>query len=304
MPRGPPRAARRGGADACHVVVSGLSRIRYAADRCHRRGTPRWSRRRGRCRINQPQPSQSTTCCCAAVTSSIRETRLAPCATSRLPAARSRRSATGLNPADALKTVDVSGLYVTPGLIDIHTHVYAGTGEPRFLRRRQQRLSRWLHVSRRRDDRRRRRQLRLAELRRLQDARHRSIEDACPRLPQHRRQRHARREVRAGSRRHGGEAHRRHGAPASRADCRDQDRALHRPRVGAGRARGRGRHAGQRPGDGRLRLEPAGAAARRARDEEASARRHLHARVLRAARRAGPVRSRQPGACSKAGSAA
>jgi dihydroorotase len=34
-----------------------------------------------------------------------------------------------LNPADALKTVDVSGLYVTPGLIDIHTHTYTGTGE-------------------------------------------------------------------------------------------------------------------------------------------------------------------------------
>lgn len=34
-----------------------------------------------------------------------------------------------INPADALKTVDVSGLYVSPGLIDIHTHVYAGTGE-------------------------------------------------------------------------------------------------------------------------------------------------------------------------------
>jgi dihydroorotase len=34
-----------------------------------------------------------------------------------------------LDPADALKVVDVSGLYVTPGLIDIHTHVYAGTGE-------------------------------------------------------------------------------------------------------------------------------------------------------------------------------
>jgi dihydroorotase len=31
--------------------------------------------------------------------------------------------------ADALKVVDVSGLYVTPGLIDIHVHVYAGTGE-------------------------------------------------------------------------------------------------------------------------------------------------------------------------------
>jgi len=34
-----------------------------------------------------------------------------------------------LDPADALKTVDASGLYVTPGLVDIHTHVYAGTGE-------------------------------------------------------------------------------------------------------------------------------------------------------------------------------
>jgi dihydroorotase len=37
--------------------------------------------------------------------------------------------AAGLDPADALKVVDVSGLYVTPGLIDIHVHVYAGTGE-------------------------------------------------------------------------------------------------------------------------------------------------------------------------------
>ncbi len=36
-----------------------------------------------------------------------------------------------LNPADAVKTVDVSGLYVTPGLIDIHVHTYTGTGEPR-----------------------------------------------------------------------------------------------------------------------------------------------------------------------------
>ena len=34
-----------------------------------------------------------------------------------------------LNPKDALKTVDVKGLYVTPGLIDLHTHVYTGTGE-------------------------------------------------------------------------------------------------------------------------------------------------------------------------------
>jgi dihydroorotase len=33
-----------------------------------------------------------------------------------------------ISPSEALKTIDVSGLYVTPGLIDIHAHVYAGTG--------------------------------------------------------------------------------------------------------------------------------------------------------------------------------
>jgi dihydroorotase len=37
--------------------------------------------------------------------------------------------AANINPADALKVVDASGLYVTPGLVDIHVHVYAGTGE-------------------------------------------------------------------------------------------------------------------------------------------------------------------------------
>jgi dihydroorotase len=34
-----------------------------------------------------------------------------------------------IDPATALKTVDVKDLYVTPGLIDIHVHVYASTGE-------------------------------------------------------------------------------------------------------------------------------------------------------------------------------
>jgi dihydroorotase len=38
------------------------------------------------------------------------------------------RVADSINPSDAKKTVDVSGLYVTPGLIDIHVHVYTGTG--------------------------------------------------------------------------------------------------------------------------------------------------------------------------------
>src|SRR5438132_9273339 len=33
-----------------------------------------------------------------------------------------------IDPAKAAKVVDVSGLYVTPGLVDIHVHVYAGTG--------------------------------------------------------------------------------------------------------------------------------------------------------------------------------
>ncbi len=34
-----------------------------------------------------------------------------------------------LDPAAALKTVSVKGLYVTPGIVDIHVHAYASTGE-------------------------------------------------------------------------------------------------------------------------------------------------------------------------------
>jgi dihydroorotase len=34
-----------------------------------------------------------------------------------------------IDPSSALKTVNVKGLYVTPGLVDIHVHVYASTGE-------------------------------------------------------------------------------------------------------------------------------------------------------------------------------
>jgi len=37
--------------------------------------------------------------------------------------------AANIAPAEAFKVVDVSGHYVTPGLVDIHVHVYAGTGE-------------------------------------------------------------------------------------------------------------------------------------------------------------------------------
>src|SRR5437763_15595087 len=34
-----------------------------------------------------------------------------------------------IDAAQAFKVVDVTGLSVTPGLVDIHVHVYAGTGE-------------------------------------------------------------------------------------------------------------------------------------------------------------------------------
>src|SRR5436853_356383 len=37
--------------------------------------------------------------------------------------------AASIDPAGALKVVDASGYYITPGLVDIHVHVYAGTGE-------------------------------------------------------------------------------------------------------------------------------------------------------------------------------
>ena len=42
---------------------------------------------------------------------------------------RIARVAPGLSPKDAIKTIDAKGLYVTPGLIDLHVHVYNGTGE-------------------------------------------------------------------------------------------------------------------------------------------------------------------------------
>ena len=92
--------------------------------------------------------------------------------------ARSRPSRRSSIRKDALKTVNVGGLYVTPGLIDIHVHVYAGTGERELIRRRQQRSARRLHVPCRRDDGGRCRLRRLAQLRGLQGQNHRSLEDA------------------------------------------------------------------------------------------------------------------------------
>jgi dihydroorotase len=39
--------------------------------------------------------------------------------------------AANIDPKRAKQVVDVAGLYVTPGLVDIHVHVYTGTGERR-----------------------------------------------------------------------------------------------------------------------------------------------------------------------------
>ena len=48
-----------------------------------------------------------------------------------IQAGRIAEVSTRIDPATARKVIDVSGNFVTPGLIDIHAHVYAGTGEKR-----------------------------------------------------------------------------------------------------------------------------------------------------------------------------
>ena len=170
-------------------------------------------------------------------------------------------------------------------------------GRTRILRRRQQRVSRRLHAAHRRDHRGGRRIVGLAELRGLQAAHHRSIQDARAGVPQHRRQRHARR---ISSSRTSPTWKRK---PTADMALRhkgvivgDQDRALRRPGVGAGRAGGRGRDAREHSRDGGLRHQSPGTADGGARDQEAPAGRHLHPRLFRASQRAGRVRPREPGA--------
>jgi dihydroorotase len=83
-----------------------------------------------------------------------------------------------IDPAEAFKVVDVAGLYVTPGLIDIHVHVFAGTGEKNSYAGDNSLYPRRLHAARGRDHGGRRRLRGLAQLRGLQDARHRPLQDA------------------------------------------------------------------------------------------------------------------------------
>jgi dihydroorotase len=107
-----------------------------------------------------------------------------------------------IDAADAAKTIDARGLFVTPGIVDIHTHVYAG----RVRRARMPATTactRRRRAALRRDDRCRRREFRLAQLRGFQAAHHRSLDHPRPCLSEHRRPRHARWKVRTGSVGHG-----------------------------------------------------------------------------------------------------
>ena len=219
-----------------------------------------------------PWPRRSTTCCSGAGTSIDPKSGTSAVRDVAIAGGKIAAVAPKIDPAEAFKVVDVSGLYVTPGLVDMHVHVFAGTGEKGSYAGDNSVYPDGFTLRVGRHDRRRRGLLRLAQLRRLQGPRHRPLPHARPRLPQHRRQRHARREVRAGPRRHGGEADRRDGAPAQGPDRRDQDGPLRGARVGAGRAGGRGGHDRGRAGDGRLRREQARAAARRARRRRSSGR--------------------------------
>ncbi len=214
-------------------LVAGLLILLPAVARLPRRNSQR----------NLQQPGRSTTCCCGAGTSSMRATSSAPCATWRSPTARSPRSPRSINPADALKTVDVSGLYVTPGLIDIHAHIYAGTGERNsyagdnslypdgFTFR--------VGVTTVAD-------AGCAGWRNFEDFKQRVIDRSKTRIL-------AFLNI-VGNGMRGGkfeqdladmeaQADGRHGEEVSGADRRHQDRALQRAGVGAGRACGRGRHA-------------------------------------------------------------
>ena len=85
--------------------------------------------------------------------------------------------------AEAKKAVDANGLYVTPGLIDLHAHVFGYSGSIFPDDSAHDRLH---------HHRRRRRRLRLAHLRRNADAHHQALAHARARPHQHRRPRHDR----------------------------------------------------------------------------------------------------------------
>ena len=197
--------------------------------------------------------------------SSIPGTSSAPSATWPSAAARSPPWSRGSTRPAPSRPSTSAGLYVTPGLVDIHVHVFAGTGERRSYAGDNSVYPDGFTLRSGVTSRGRRRLRRLAQLRGLQVADHRSRADPRLRLPQHRRRRHARCQDRAEARGHAGPARGRDGAPPQGADRRHQDRPLHgqglrRRRSGprGGQDRRDSRHGRLRP---RLPDEVAGRAA-------------------------------------------
>ena len=132
--------------------------------------------------------------------------------------------------AQATKTVNLTGLYVTPGLVDIHVHVYTGEGTS-YSRGALSVPPDGFTLRNLHDHRGRRRQLRVAQFRRLQGSHHRQVENARGRVPEHRRQRHGRRDHRAEHGGYGGQADRRNGAETQGRDRGRQERAFQRTGV-------------------------------------------------------------------------
>ena len=67
------------------------------------------------------------TCCSKEDTSSTRKIKSAPYSDVAIKDGRIAAVQTDIPAAQARKVVDVSGLYVTPGIIDLHAHVFAGS---------------------------------------------------------------------------------------------------------------------------------------------------------------------------------
>ena len=195
-----------------------------------------------------------------------------------------------------MKTVDATGLYVTPGLIDIHAHVYTNTGEPRSYAGDSSvppdgftfRVGVTTVVD-----------AGGSGWRTFDDFKQRIIDRSKTRVL-------ALLNIvgngmRGGKyennrRGHGREGDRREGEAVPRRGRRHQDGALLRSRMDAGRTRRRGGDDRQHSADGRLRQRPSqGASDRRPADEEAAARRHLHAHVFGPAARTAGRRQDQSG---------
>ena len=197
---------------------------------------------------------------------------------------RRRRRSTRV---EAFKVVDVSGLYVTPGLVDMHVHVFAGTGEKGSYAGDNSlypdgftlRVGVTTVVDAG--------MLRLAELRGLQGPHHRPLDarasspsstssaTACAgaKYEQDLADMEAKPTAEMALRHKGlivGIKTAHYAGPEWAPVERSVEAGTHR------------RH----PGHGRLRRQQGRAAARRARHEEAPARRHLHSHVLGPARRA------------------